>query len=213
MSQLEYLAGSLLLGIGLMSGQSQASLIRSMTIEEIGAASGGLGTSAVSNVGGEFFVANVPADSGFVSAGSHDGAIVMGYTQTPNAFTPGFTFFGTPAFPHTMSGAPTGHITGGAMTLDLSGWRTLWSGIDFALFPDAGTLLTSVSRLDASRYYYTADWSHVITAAENGAFASFPVNWHLEGIATVPEPGTHWLLGVSALGLIGARRPKKRTSD
>jgi hypothetical protein len=206
MYQFKQFAGYLLLGIGLASAQSHASIIQSMTIEEIGVASGGLGTSAVSNVGGEFFAANVSSDSGFSSAGSIDGAIIMGQTQGINAFTPGFTIFGIPAFPHTLNGAPTGAITGGTMALDLSGWGTLWSGIEFVLFPDAGTLLTSVSQLDASHYYYTADWSHVITSAETPEFAGFPVSWHLEGIATVPEPSTLWLLGASALGLMVSRR-------
>lgn len=205
MYQLKQFARYLLLGIGLASAQSHASIILSMTIEEIGVASGGLGTSAASNAGGEFFAAGAPADSGFVSAGSGDGAIIMGQIQGVNIFTPGFSFSGIPAFPHTLNNAPTGSILGGAMALDLSGWGTLWSGIEFILFPDAGTLLTSVSQLDANHYYYTADWSHVITSAETPAFAGFPVSWHLEGIATVPEPSTLWLLGASALGLMASR--------
>lgn len=208
MYQLKQFAGYLLLGIGLANAQSYASIIRSMTIEEIGLASGGLGTSAVSNAGGEFFAADTPADSGFVSVGSVDGAIIMGQTQGMNAFTPGFSFFGTPAFPHTLYSAPTGSISGGAMALDLSGWGTLWSGTEFILFPDAGTLLTSVSQLDANHYYYTADWSHVITSAEATPFTGISTRWHLEGIATVPEPSTFWLLGASALGLMVSRRRK-----
>lgn len=205
MYQLKQFVGYLLLGIGLASAQSHASIIQSMTIEEIGVASGGLGTSAVSNVGGEFFAAGIPADSGFVSAGSLDGAVIMGQTQGMNAFTPGFTFFEAPAFPHTSNGAPTGSITGGTMALDLSGWGAWWNSAEFILFPDAGTLLTSVSQLDANHYYYTADWSHVMTS---GPFPGISTSWHLEGIATVPEPGTLWLLGASALGLMVSRRRK-----
>jgi hypothetical protein len=192
----------------LASNVAHASIIQSMTIEEIGIVSGGLGTSAVSNLGGEFYGAGAPADSGFVSAGSLDGAIIMGQTQGMNAFTLGFAFVSNPAFPHTLNGAPTGSITGGTMALDLSGWGTQWIGLEFVFSPDAGTLLTSVSQLDASHYYYTADWSHVITSAETPPFAGIPVSWHLEGIATVPEPSTLWLLGASTLGLIVSRRSK-----
>lgn len=208
MYQLKQFVGYLLLGIGLASAQSQASIIQSMTIEEIGIASNGLGTSGISNVGGQFTAAGLVAD-GFVSAGSIDGAILMGHMQGVNAFTHGFTFFDTPALPHTLHGAPTGSITGGSMVLDLSGWGTLWNGIEFTLLPDAGTLLTSISQLDSDRFYYTADWSHVITSAENNAFAGIPVTWHLEGIATVPEPGTLWLAGIALSGLIWARRAKR----
>ena len=80
------------------SNETQASIIQSMTIEEIGVASGGLGTSAASLRAGEFLAAGTPADSGFNSIGSRDGRIIMGQTQGMNAFTLGFTFFGTPAF-------------------------------------------------------------------------------------------------------------------
>lgn len=208
MYQLKPFAGSMLLAIGLASTPSHASVIKSLTIEEIGVASGGLGTSALSNAGGEFFAAGASADSGFISAGSLDGAILMGQIQGLNAFTTGFTFFGTPALPHTLGGAPSGSITGGNLVLDLSGWGTQWSDFEFILFPDAGTLVTSLAQLDAKRYYYTADWSHVITSAESSVFAGIPVSWHLEGIATVPEPGTAWLVGTALLGLLGARRRK-----
>ncbi|MFP5408461.1 MAG: PEP-CTERM sorting domain-containing protein [Gammaproteobacteria bacterium] len=206
MYQLKAFAGSMLLALGLASTPSHASIIKSLTIEEIGLASGGLGTSALSNAGGEFFAAGSPADSGFISAGSLDGAIIMGQAQGLNAFTTGFTFSGIPALPHTLGGAPTGSITGGTLVLDLSGWGTLWANLDFILFPDPGTLVTSIAQLDAKRYYYTADWSHVITSAETPPFAGFPVSWHLEGIATVPEPGTAWLVGAALLGWLGVRR-------
>lgn len=206
MYQLKPFAGFMLLAIGLASMPSHASIIKSMTIEEIGVASGGLGTSALSNAGGEFFAGGASADSGFISAGSLDGAIIMGQSQGMNAFTTGFTFFGTPALPHTLGGAPTGSIAGGTLVLDLSGWGTRWSDFEFILFPDPGTLVTSIAQLDAKRYYYTADWSHVITSAESSVFAGIPVSWHLEGIATVPEPGTVWMIGAVLLGLLGARR-------
>jgi len=192
----------------LVSNVAHASIIQSMTIEEIGVVSGGLGTSAVSNVAGEFFAAGAPADSGFDSVGSLDGAIIMGQAQGMNAFTTGFILYGGPALPHTLNGAPTGSIAGGTMTLDLSGWGARWANLEFILFPDPGMLLTSVSQLDANHYYYTADWSHVITTAETPPFAGIPVSWHLEGIATVPEPGILWLLGASTLGLIISRRRK-----
>ena len=208
MNRLKQFVGYFLLGIGLASAQAHASIIKSMTIEEIGVASGGLGSSAVSNVGGEFFAAGAFSDSGFISAGSLDGAIIMGQVQGMNAFTPGFTFFVIPGLPNTLNGAPSGSITGGAMTLDLSGWGAWWGNIQFAMSPDAGTLLTSVSQTDANHYYYTADWSHAITAVDATPFTGIGTKWHLEGIATVPEPGTFWLLGASALGLMVSRRRK-----
>ena len=208
MKQIASALAGIALGCCMASNVTHASIIQSMTIEEIGVASGGLGTSAASLGGGEFFAAGIPADSGFNNVGSLDGRIIMGQTQGINAFTLGFTFGGIPAFPHTSNIAPTGSIAGGNMTLDLSGWATLWTGVEFPLFPDAGTLLTSVLQLDANHYFYTADWSHLITVAEAPPFAGSPTNWHLEGIATVPEPGTGWLIGATLIGLLAARRLK-----
>lgn len=209
MKQIVSALASIALGCCMVSNVVNASIIQSMTIEEIGVASGGLGTSSLSSVGGEFFINDSPSDIGFVSSGSLDGAIIMGEAQGINAFTLGFYFGPNPAFPHTLNGAPTGSITAGTMALDLSGWGTLWSGYEFILFPDVGTLLLSVSQLDANHSYFTADWSHLITPFESNVFAGTKTSWHLEGIAmTVPEPGTGWLVGATLAGLLGTRRRK-----
>ncbi|MHB1094018.1 PEP-CTERM sorting domain-containing protein [Thiobacillus sp.] len=211
MKRLKQFVGYLLLGIGLSSAQSYASIIQSMTIEEIGIASGGLGSSALFNGAGEFAI-NAPLGFGppstFSSSGSTDGAIVMGAPQAKGTFTPGFMFFGYPASVNTLNRAPSGLINGSNLTLDMSGWEANWIGQDFAMFPDGGTFLASALFIDPNHYFYTADWTHLITATENSSFAGVVARWHLEGIATVPEPGTFWLLGVSALGLMVSRRRK-----
>lgn len=211
MYKIKQFAGYLLLGISLTSAPSHASIIQSMTIEEIGVASGGLGTSASFNGAGEFSIDTgfgFGAPSVFSSNGSSDGAIVMGKPQANGTFTPGFTFLNALVNLNTLSGAPSGLISGSTMTLDLSGWEANWSGQNFAMFPDGGTLLTSASMIDPTHYFYTADWTHLITPAENPAFAGIVTRWHLEGIARVPEPGTLWLLGASVLGLTLSRHRK-----
>jgi hypothetical protein len=101
---------------------------------------------------------------------------------------------------------------GGNLVLDLSGWGVNVSS-EFGYFPlppDIGTLITSLSAKDATSYYYTADWSHQLTAQDDpsGAFVGATAFWHLEGIAAVPEPGTAWLVGATLFGLLGARRRK-----
>ncbi|MBS0311880.1 MAG: PEP-CTERM sorting domain-containing protein, partial [Proteobacteria bacterium] len=57
-------------------------------------------------------------------------------------------------------------------------------------------------QIDETHYYYTADWVHMITESSQEIG---PFTWHLEGIATIPEPGTIWLVGGTLLGLVGAR--------
>lgn len=212
-----------LLGIGLSSAQSHASIIQSMTIEEIGVTSGGIGTSANLSIGGE---ARAYATDGqlftgmpffFSSAGSTDGAILMGSAQANGTFTLGFTQgSGYPGKLNTSRRAPTGSIVDGIMTLDMSGFTTDFGGLSFAFAPD-NVPVTATSMIDANHYYYTADWSHVVkdgevynlaTGATTLVFTGWTLGAHLEGVATVPEPGTLWLLGASAGGLMVSRRRK-----
>lgn len=215
MNRLKQFVGYLLLGISLASTQSHASIIQSMTIEEIGLASGGLGTSLIRNGGGRFSFGGFqsPQSAGsiaFDSAGSADGAIIMGTSQGDLAFTLGFLFAGLQVSPNTLQGAPSGTINLGHMSLDLSNWgANVTPGLGyFSMGPDLGTLATAAAIIDPAHFFYTADWHHTITLAESPDFAGFTANWHLEGIATVPEPGTLWLLGASALGLLVSRRRK-----
>lgn len=207
---------SIALGCCIASNVTHASIIQSMTIEEIGVASSGLGTSAAYSGGGRFtFTAAPTAFATFNSGGSTDGAILMGVAQNDSAFTPGFLFLGLNVYPNTLAGAPNGGVDGTNLILNLSGWGiNVSSGLGyFPTPPDVGTLITSLSVKDATSYYYTADWSRQITAADDpsGAFIGFTSFWHLEGIATaaVPEPGTAWLVGAALIGLLGTRRKKQ----
>lgn len=88
--------------------------------------SGGLGTSGGLGMGGEASTYDASGalfgggSYGFVSTGSADGAIIMGTAQGNNAFTLGFSTFGGEL--NTLRGAPSGSITSGVMTLDMSGF-------------------------------------------------------------------------------------------
>lgn len=208
---------SVALGCCIASNATHASIIQGMTIEEIGIASSGLGTSAAFLGGGRFtFTAAPTAFADFTSGGGTDGAILMGLVQNDSAFTPGFLFLGLNVFPNTLAGAPSGEVGGGTnLILNLSGWGiNVSSGLGyFPTPPEFGTLITSLLVKDATSYFYTADWSRQITASDDpsGAFIGFTSFWHLEGIATtaVPEPGTAWLVGAALIGLVGTRRKKQ----
>lgn len=213
--------GSMLLAIGLASTSSQASVIKSLTIEEIGGASGGLGTSGLANGGGwgNWFASDgtyMAPPAFFISDGT-DGALVMGTTQANGAFSSGFNWGGSNHFEfNTLKSAPSGTVTAGSMTLDLSALVAEFTlgHTAFPAPPDPSTLVTSVSMIDATHYFYTADWTHVFSndVYDLNTLAILPgwngsgVIMHLEGIATVPEPGTAWLVGTALLGLMGARR-------
>lgn len=184
-----------------------------MTIEEIGMASGGLGTSAIRDGGGRFSFSDpyqgMSSSFPFVSAGSSDNAIIMGTAQGDLAFTPGFIFAGfVHAAPNTLNGAPSGTIQQGTLMLDLAGWgANVANGLGFfPMAPDAGTLTTAIAMIDAKHFYYTADWSHTITLDENPLFTGFTAYWHLEGLAAVPEPATIWLAGAGLVGILMTSR-------
>lgn len=217
-----------LAGIGagcLVASGSHAASIQSLTIEEIGLVSGGLGTSALQNLGGEASTYDAygalfgGGSYGFVSAGSTDGAVVMGTVQGNNAFTLGFSSFGGAL--NTLRGAPSGSISGGVMTLDMSGFGAEDRGFGASVSPDAGTLITAVSMIDSTHYYYTADWSHRALSGEvfniaTGAVVSDFDGWlfvaHLEGVATlapVPEPETYAMM-LAGLGLVGVAVRRRR---
>lgn len=88
---------NLAFGCCLISGGAQAASIQSLTIEEIGVASGGLGTSALAGGGGvgDWLAssATIPSPAYFVSDGT-DGALIMGQTQANGAFSSGFNWNG-----------------------------------------------------------------------------------------------------------------------
>lgn len=218
MQQRKQLARCAIFVTGFSCVQSHASTIQSITIEEIGVASGGLGTSTNSTLGGEFSIEHLQGLYGFISAGSLDGKILMGRRQGPSAFTPGIAFpEDSPIpdlFPNTLNRAPFGWMTGPpedpVMQLDFAGWGMWWAsfGINLPMPPPAGPSSTSTLRIDDTHYYYTADWLHLTTPAESPQLTGIVTRWHLEGIATVPEPGTIWLVGGTLLGLLGTRYRK-----
>jgi hypothetical protein len=234
-------------------GTANAASVVSMTIEEIGTASGGLGTSTNGGStplnGGIFFfsntVSNPPVANGsanspavnFVSAGSTDGKITNGTTQQNNDFSLGFAWGGAgTAFSFlpnsagsslTCATAGTGcsgtglvaSHAGTTLTIDLSSWGGWYKpfNFQFPLFPDTAATVTAsalgAGSLNADQFYYTMDWSHLITAAENGFFAGNIADWHVEGIGTiaaVPVPAAVWLFGSGLVGLVGIARRKQK---
>jgi hypothetical protein len=216
------------LGCCLASNVAQAASIQSMTIEEIGVASGGLGTSAFQSKGGEVRAFD-PSGSlfqgdsfGAVSTGSTNGAIIMGSTQGDNAFTLGFTqagiYYGEL---NTLRGAPSGAITDSVMSLNLSGFTAEFGGYSFSVSPANHSLITSALMINTDHYYYTADWFHIVTNDEvfslttqevTPAFAGWLLVGHLEGIATlapVPEADTYAMM-LAGLGLVGFMAHRRR---
>lgn len=199
---------------------AHAAPVESLLIGEIGQLSGGLGTSA-NQLGGGVLSAysNLGSfgEANFVSQGSTDGAMLMGTVQGPGDFSPGFLWQGLPAYATTLNGAPSGDIANNVMTLDVSGFTGEWNGISFSAAPDSGTLTTAVALIGNGVYFYTADWTHLVTANDQvpAFYNGLTFSLHLEGIAVtsispVPETETYamMLAGLSLVGVIGYRRRK-----
>lgn len=205
----------LLGAMSMASAPSHASVVQSLTIEEIGVASGGLGTSANFALGGEFkWVGTSFGPFGFVSAGSTDGKILMGRRQGAGAFTPGFGVFDSPTpvfFPNTLNYAPTGWVYEGGhphqMVLHLQGLGIMLLGTNYPM-PELN-IFAPLLQIDETHYYYSADWTHAPVGWSPIDAGQFLTSWHLEGVATIPEPGTIWLVGGTLLGLLGARYRKR----
>lgn len=223
MKKITTMLGGVALGMG--ASLAQAASIQSMTIEEIGLASGGLGTSGLAGGGG--WGNNFSSDGtymappAFFTSDGTDGAIIMGTTQANGAFSTGFSWGGSNHFEfNTLKTAPSGTITAGAMTLDLSGLVAEFTlgHTAFPSPPDAATLVTSVSMIDATHYFYTADWTHVFnndvydlnTLAIQQSWNGSGVIMHFEGIATlVPEAETYAMM-LAGLGLVGFIAHRRR---
>lgn len=139
-----------------LSSLAHAANIEKLLIGEIGMLSGGLGTSA-EQPGGGYFSANAPfgplGGASFVSQGSVDGALLMGTVQGVGDFSSGFLWQGQTAYPTTLNGAPSGNISNGIMTLDMSGFTGEWDGISFSAAPDPGTMTTAVSLIGNGVYF------------------------------------------------------------
>lgn len=214
-----------LMGIALgccVSHLAYAANIQSLLIGEIGLLSGGLGSSSEQSGGGYLsaYVDSGVIDSvSFVSQGSTDGAIVMGTVQGPGDFSTGFLWQGSTAYATTLNGAPSGSIVNGTMALDLSGFTGEWNGISFSASPDPGTLATAISHIGNGVYFYTADWTHRVTASDGVPAFYYDVTFdlHLEGIAvtnlaaSVPEANTYAMM-LAGLGLVGFMAHRRRKS-
>lgn len=220
--------GVIALGCCMACNAAQAASIQSMTITEIGVASGGLGTSGLANGGGwgNYFYSpgTYPEPPAFFTSDGIDGALIMGTPQANGALSTGFTWGGNHFEFNTLNGAPSGSITGDAMSLDLSGLvaEYTFGHVAFPAAPDASTLVTSVSMIDANHYFYTADWTHgfnndvydLNTLAIQPGWNGSGVVLHFEGIATlapVPEADTYAMM-LAGLGLVGFMARCRRKS-
>lgn len=197
---------------------AQALEVTSLTVVEIGGVAGMSMASATAGAGGGVFYFGAENGNGtnpvgfkaWTSTGSADGAMITdGNPQGNGDFTLGFTYGGPFQFsPNTTNGGVLASWTGvdgaGQMTIDLSGFGGQWAatGVNYPLFPDAGTLVSNVQTIGGTTYY-TLDWSHVITAAEDPDFAGQRADWHMEGVmVAVPEASTYGMM-LAGLGLVG----------
>lgn len=217
------------LEIGSVTGMTMASASASNSVagEPFVGESGGifyfglsLGDGVMPGSGGKIWgTTDTPNNFFNPPSGMTDGQITMGVVQIPGQMSDGFNYGGPYVFaPHSLNGALSGSWSGvdgvNTLSLNLAGFGAFWSAFDvgsFNMSPDEGTLHTNVQTIDGV-HYYTADWVHIITEAENPDAAGQRGNWHMEGVMRpVPEASTYGMMLVG-LGLVGAiiRRSKRR---
>lgn len=203
---------------------AQAVAVTSLTIVEIGGLTSMASANAATGAGKFYFGTeagngmSAAGSKNWTSVGSTDGAMITnGVAQGNGAFTPGFTYGGPSVFsPNTTNGGVTATWTGvdgaGQITINLSGFGGQWAatGKNYPLFPDAaGTLVSNVQTVGGTSYY-TLDWSHTITLAEDADFDGQRADWHMEGVmAAVPEASTYGMM-LAGLGLVGGMVARRR---
>jgi hypothetical protein len=229
MKKITTIVGWVALGCCMLASGAQAAAIQSMTIEEIGTTSGGLGTSALAGGGGwgnwQDQFGNITAAPGYFTSNGTDGGIKMGFTQTNGSISQNIVWSGNVGNINTLNGAPSGSISGGVMSLSLAGLVAEYfapTNLAFNISPDSDSLVTHVAMIDVHHYYYTADWTHVanndvINTSNNTIHSGFNNSTtiiHLEGIATlapVPEAETYAMM-LAGLGLVGFMASRRRKS-
>ncbi|WP_296895040.1 PEP-CTERM sorting domain-containing protein [Thiobacillus sp.] len=227
MKQITRMMAGIALGCCVTSNVAQAASIQSMTVEEIGTASVGLGTSALAGGGGwgnwQDQFGNTTAAPAYFTSNGVDGGILMGITQANGSISQNIVWAGNVGNINTLNGAPSGSISGGIMNLNFAGLVAEYfapTNLALNISPDSGSLATHVAMLDASHYYYTADWTHVanndvidtVTKSVLSGWNGSTTILHFEGIATlapVPEAETYAMM-LTGLGLVGFMAKRRR---
>lgn len=204
--------------------------VGNLSIVEIGASSNLAAADA--GTGGGIFYFGAEAGDGvrnvgvpvFNSTGAGAvGIVADGVGQNVNTISTGFNYGGLAFDMDTMgtNAKPAGGVVASiadnnTLVIDLAAWGGYWAGTGshhHMLNPDAGTLVTSLENVGGT-WYYTADWSHTITLAEDyndgigdyNGFAGQRADWHIEGqlsnVALVPEASTYGMM-LAGLGLVG----------
>ncbi len=131
-------------------------------------------------------------------------------------------FFGNTGMHNTVTPVTVVSDDGaGNVTLDFTGWRVDWNGIedinmggDPANFPSDTGLATLTCAVDCSAGdTYVLDYAAHVPLGDPSNFGGVPYTLHLEGtvsaVSAVPVPAAVWLFGSGLLGLVGVARRRK----
>lgn len=147
--------------------------------------------------------------------GSHTGA--PDGSEAPSIDQP-HNFFGSTGMWGSVSPITILSASGNTATLDFSGLRWSWDGLDNfysiveSSLGDTG-VATVVCAVDCTPGdSYVLDYSGHFQTGINSAFVGLGIQIHLEGTVSMPTPvpAAAWLFGSGLLGLLGVARRRRR---
>ena len=109
----------------------------------------------------------------------------------------------------TGGAVPTGDISGGVMTLDLSSWFANWNNSDFNM---GSTATGTAVNTGGNNWSYDIAWSATVVG---GSFDGSTGYWTLQGTAVaeaaapIPEASTYGMM-LAGLGLVGGMVARRR---
>jgi len=141
------------------------------------------------------------------------GGVTLGSTQAVGSIDNTWVFFNNNGNHITTSAITVASDdAAGNATLDMSGWRVFWNGVEINMGGGAAASVTCGATCEVGDTY-VLDYSASVPDDGTTNFGNVPYTLHLTGTiaaaSAVPVPAAVWLFGSGLVGLAGVARRRK----